>query len=112
MVRKLLDELQPSCKCKRDFCYVHNFTRQDHPRLITLHAGTGNQFRRQMLRVAEFMEEGLRKSLDSEPHVSNRQAIQEKLQEQIRETTGPLEKDIEANGWRWLAFKRDRLPRL
>lgn len=98
MVRMLLDELQPSCKCKRDFCYVHNFTRQDHPRLITLPAGSGVQFRRQMLRVAEFIEEGLTKSLDSEPHVSNRQAIQERLQQQIGETTGPLEKDIEANG--------------
>ncbi|MEL7497537.1 MAG: ATP-binding protein [Planctomycetota bacterium] len=98
MVRKLLDELQPRCECKRDFCYVHNFSRPDHPRLITLEAGQANSFRRQMNQVADFISEGLTKSLDSEPHISNRTAIQEKLQAQINAATKPLEKDIESNG--------------
>ena len=100
MVRTLLNDLQPRCETKRDFCYVHNFKRPDHPRLITLPAGTAGKFRRYMVRVAEFVQEGLTKSLESEPHVSNRQAIQEKLQDQIESVTQPLEKDIEANGLR------------
>jgi ATP-dependent Lon protease len=51
-----------------------------------------------MLLMAEFFEEGLSKSLESEPHLSKRQAIQERVQDQIRETTKPLEAEIEANG--------------
>lgn len=98
MVRKLLEDLRPSCDCKRDFCYVHHFARPDHPRLITLPCGEGPRFRRQMLDVAGFIQEGLPQSLDAEPHISSRQAIQDRLQAQIRQTTGPLEKEIEANG--------------
>ncbi len=48
--------------------------------------------------MAEFFEEGLSKSLESEPHLSKRHAIQERVQDQIRETTKPLEAEIEANG--------------
>lgn len=106
MVRTLLNELTPTCETKRDFCYVHNFTRPDHPRLITLPAGSAGKFRRQMLRVADFVQEGITKSLESEPHVSNRQAIQDKLQSQIEAVTQGLEKDIEANGMRLVSVQK------
>lgn len=98
MVRQMLKELDPQTDSKRDFCYVHNFKRPDHPRLITLPPGTAHDFRREMQLVAEFFEEGLTKSLDSEPHLSDRRAVQERIQEVIKQTTEPLEKEIEANG--------------
>ena len=98
MVRQLLKDLAPKCDSKRDFCYVHNFSRPDHPRLISLKPGQAHDFRREMLLLAEFFEEGLTKSLESEPHLSKRQAIQERVQDEIREATKPLEAEIEANG--------------
>ncbi|MDG1875291.1 MAG: ATP-binding protein [Mariniblastus sp.] len=98
MVRQILKELQPQSESKRDFCYVHNFSRADHPRLITLPSGTAHDFRRQMQLVAEYFEEGLTKSLESEPHHSQRQAIQERVQAKIKQSTEPLEQEIEANG--------------
>lgn len=98
MVRQMLKDLQPKCDSKRDFCYVHNFTRPDHPRLITLAPGAANGFRKEVLRLAEFFQEGITESLESEPHLSKRQAIQEQMQEQIREATKPLETEIAANG--------------
>ena len=100
MVRHLLEELAPECDTKRDYCYVHNFDRPDHPRLITLAAGTGNHFRRAMIDVAVYFEEGLAKSLESEPHLTSRKAIQDKLQEAVETTAGPLDKELEANGMR------------
>jgi len=80
MVRHMLNELAPECEAKHDYCYVHNFERPDHPRLITLPARTGHRFRRSMNDVAVFFETGLAKGLESEPHLSRRKAIQEKLQ--------------------------------
>ena len=98
MVRQMLAALKPESDSNRDFCYVHNFSRPDHPRLITLPPGTANEFRKEMQSVAEFFEEGLIKSLDGEPYRGERQAVQDRLQEEIKQTTEPLEKEIEANG--------------
>ena len=100
MVRHMLDELAPECETKRDYCYVHNFERPDHPRLITLPAGTGPRFRRSMNDVAIFFETGLAKALEAEPHLGNRKAIQEKLQAAVESTAGPLDKELEANAMR------------
>ena len=44
MIRHLLAELAPPSNAKRDFCYVHNFTRPEHPRLIELPPGDGPKF--------------------------------------------------------------------
>ncbi|MFT7632243.1 MAG: putative ATP-dependent protease [Mariniblastus sp.] len=98
MVRQLLNELNPQCGTKRDFCYVHNFSRPDHPSLITLPPGAAGSFRREMSRVVEFFEEGLTQALESEPHLSNRHAVQARVQEMIRRATEPLEKEIESSG--------------
>lgn len=98
MVRQILEELQPKCNSKRDYCYVHNFSRPDHPRLLILPPGEGHQFRREMQSVAEFFEEGIPKSLESDAHVARRQSVQERVQQQIKATTEPLEQEIEANG--------------
>ena len=98
MVRDLLKELAPTTSDKRDFCYVHNFQRPDHPRLITLPPGTGPKFRERVLRLAEFYQTGLSKALESEPLLSQRQAMQEALQSQIEQITEPLEADLKSNG--------------
>ncbi len=98
MVRHLLNELDPQCDEKRDYCYVHNFERPDHPSLITLPPGTACEFRRDMTGAAEFFEEGLMEALDSERHIAKRQAIQDRVQGEIQATTKPLEDELEANG--------------
>ena len=98
MVRQMLKDLQPETDSKRDFCYVHNFNRPDHPRLITLAPGTANEFRREMGRLADFFEEGLVKALESEPNLANRHAVQERAQEKIKQTTKPLEDELAADG--------------
>ena len=98
MVRQMLAALQPESDSNRDFCYVHNFSRPDHPRLVTLPPGTAHEFRKEMQSVAEFFEEGLIKALDEEPYRGERQAVQDRVQEEIKQTTDPLEKEIEANG--------------
>lgn len=106
MVRQILNELRPQCDSKRDFCYVHNFGRADHPRLIALAPGSAHSFRRSMVSVADFFEEGLTKSLHSEPHLSKRQAVQERVQDQIRKATQPLEDEIAANGMALVSVQR------
>lgn len=106
MVHQLLDELQPQTNEKRDFCYVHNFQRPDHPRLITLPPGSAPDFRHEVLQLIEFLEEGLGKAIESEPHLSRRQSVQEKVQAEIETITSPLEADLKASGMALVATQQ------
>lgn len=94
LVRTLLSDLQLKTEHKRDRCYVHNFKRPDRPRLITLEPGTAQDFRRRVLELAEFIGEGLIKSLESEPYASQRNAIKENYQQMAQSLSDPLEQDI------------------
>ena len=45
LVRRLLEELKPTCSVKTDRCYVQNFAQPDRPRLISVEAGKARAFR-------------------------------------------------------------------
>ncbi|WP_168211067.1 Lon protease family protein [Mariniblastus fucicola] len=98
MVRHLLSELAPTSESKRDFCYVHNFSRPEHPRLIELPPGDGPKFRKQMIELAEFAESDLVKSLEGEPWSSQRHEIQESVQQEIKAKMKPLEDALQGDG--------------
>ncbi len=95
MVRHLIHTLAPKTDGLTDCCYVFNFDRHDRPRLIRLAAGTAPKFRQQMLELGEYVNEGLGKALDAEPWLSQRQAIQQRVQEAIRALTRPLEDKLQ-----------------
>ena len=98
MVRHLLREFAPPSNTKRDFCYVHNFSRPDHPRLIELPPGDGPEFRKSMNELAEFAESELVKALEGEPFASQRQEIQDSVNQEIKEKMKPLEDALEKDG--------------
>jgi ATP-dependent Lon protease len=91
MVRQLLRQLQMKTKKKRDRCFVNNFLKPDRPRLITLPPGTANEFRKAMSEFAEFVRKELRKLLDSEPLLSQREAAKERIHNLARHRSDPLE---------------------
>ena len=74
MVRQLIKKLAPPTEGLTDYCYVFNFDRHDRPRLIRLAAGMAPKFRDQMLELGEYVNDGLGKTLDAEPWLSQRQA--------------------------------------
>jgi len=98
MVRRLLKQVAPVTEEKKDRCYVHNFERPDRPRLIELPAGQARDFKSRIKDVAEFVRDDLDKALGSEPYLSERSALQERIQQQIKTVTEPLEEDLKENG--------------
>jgi ATP-dependent Lon protease len=98
MVRHLLETLKPQTDKLKDRCYVHNFDRPDRPRLITLKAGQAPKFRAAMQALGEYVNEGLSEALDGEPYLSQRQSIQERVQNEMRALSKPLEKDLAEAG--------------
>ena len=110
MVRELLQRLQPRCEGKQDRCYVHNFPKPDRPRLISLPAGKAGSFRRMVRDLTSFISEGLPKALDADPLVSERNAIQDRMQEDIREITEPLDKEFRAAGMALVSMQQGPVP--
>jgi len=98
MVRQLIRSLKPATDKKKDRCYVHNFSRPDRPRLLELPPGAAPGFRDRMEEMAEFISDGLRKALDSEPWLSEREKVREQTQTTARAITEPLEKSLVENG--------------
>ncbi|ETW98754.1 MAG: hypothetical protein ETSY2_42280, partial [Candidatus Entotheonella gemina] len=88
----------PEALGKQDRCYVHHFSRPDRPRLITLPAGEARSFRRHMAELAEYIRDDLIKALEAEPYDSERQALQERVQQTVQDITAPLEQDLQQAG--------------
>lgn len=98
LVRQLIRELAPQTDLKRDRCYVHNFLHPDRPRLLVLAPGTANAFQDRVEEMVDFISDGLRKALDSEPWLSERERVRDQMQATARSITDPLEKNLAANG--------------
>jgi len=111
LVRSLLAELDPQARRRLDRCYVHNFLQPDQPRLITLPAGQGPLLRRRVKELADFIENHLLESLDSDPLKASRDAIAKSTQDAIESVTKPLEKELKTNGLALVRLQTGQLTR-
>lgn len=100
--RRLLDSmfasLRPRARQNRDFCFVHNFSNPDRPRLIILPRGEGRPFQKQMHRIALFVRERLPDILANDPIRGRREARREAAERDVRLLLRPLEKKLESDG--------------
>ncbi len=91
LVSQLMEEMRAVCGVPPDRCYVHDFSRPDRPRLITLPAGQGHAFRRRMDRLADFIRDDLRQALNAEMLRASRKAIEQRTEQRIEQITKPFE---------------------
>jgi len=94
LVRRMLEEMQPTCEKKQDRCYVHNFSEPDRPRLISLPAGRARAFRRRVQDFAEFLRDGLPEALNADSIKARRESIERHGNERIEKVTEPFEKAL------------------
>ena len=113
MVRRLLrslrrdngDEREILEHC-RDHCYVHNFSRTDRPRLITLPAGSAQRFKRSMRDFVTYLEDDFSKLLESEGVVAEKRGVEERLQKRLAELQEPLEKELDQAGFKLVTLQQ------
>ena len=98
LLKKLVEDLQPTCRLKQDRCFVHNFSDRRRPRLITLAAGSGHVFRRRVRRFVEFTREGLSETLNVEGVKARREAIETRGREESETLTAPFKSSLQEAG--------------
>ncbi len=98
LLRRVLEELGPTCPDARDRCYVHNFAQPDRPRLISLPRDTARRFRRLLDELADFIRDDLAQALGAERISARKSEIDEAAKEQVRAVAEPFEKALEQAG--------------
>ncbi len=82
-----------------DWVYVHDFQDMDRPRAISLPAGRGRLFRREMEALVRTLQKALQKSFQAEAYQVRRQALQDRLQKERGAMLRELERRVEAQGF-------------
>ncbi|QOC21728.1 AAA family ATPase [Wenzhouxiangella sp. AB-CW3] len=98
MIDSVVRELKPEPRQSRDFCYVHNFSNPDRPRLIRLKSGQGRAFQQQMMRIGLFVRERLPEILGNDPIRSRCESRLSAAERDVRELLRPVEKQLKADG--------------
>ncbi len=98
LIRAVIEEFRPAADRLNDFCYVHNFTNPDRPRLIVLPGGQGRHFQGAMSKISLFVRDRLPEILENDPIRSRREARKEAAEREIRIKVMPMEKRLKADG--------------
>ncbi|MEN1728378.1 MAG: AAA family ATPase [Pseudomonadota bacterium] len=98
LIHSLFDELKPKPRRSLDFCYVHNFSNPDRPRLIVLPGGQGRPFQHAMTRISLFVRDRLPAILKNDPIRSRREARKEAAEREIRHKVKPMEARLAEDG--------------
>jgi len=99
LVQRVLEGMTLECPRTKDRCYVHNFSQPERPRLITLPPKRGQEFRRRVDRLIDFIRNDLPTALSSEGINTRRHNIEQTAQENLRELISPLETQLQEAGF-------------
>ncbi|TET32898.1 MAG: ATP-binding protein [Planctomycetota bacterium] len=98
-VRLVLESLMPEKPDLRDRLYVFNFNEPDLPRLITLSAGKGAQFKTDIDELVAYMKQNVQRLFEEEAFRRQRDVIVQKYSQMEKELVGEFDKKISERGF-------------
>ena len=98
-IRQMLKKWVKDTPPPSDWCYVHNFNAPDAPLALSLPAGMGHEFARDMRELLEYMRANMPNALESKEYETNRVALIERFQEKNGEIFSDLEKEAGEKGF-------------
>ncbi|MGH2375229.1 MAG: AAA family ATPase, partial [bacterium] len=82
-----------------DWIYVHNFSQPDQPIAISLSAGEGARFRREVERLVDDLKDAIRKLLASETFETRRSGVVQQFEQQANAIWRDLEQEARRQGF-------------
>ena len=98
-VKRILEELSPRCAVPRDRCYVHNFEDPQSPRLVSLSAGKGAVFAREMDRLVRLLQARVPALVEGEDFEGKRREVTAEFEKKEKELVQGFQEKVERDGF-------------
>ena len=104
-VKHLLERLDVKRQTPRDWCYVNNFKNPDMPRSISLPAGQGYRFQKDMEELIASLRRDIPAVFESESYQERKKRIIERHQKKQRAALETFEKKVAAENFKLVQVK-------
>jgi ATP-dependent Lon protease len=98
-IKRLLTEFKASASHLKDRCYVHNFSNNDQPILLTLPAGKGSEFRDDMDQLVQDLVKNVPAAFDRKRFKEERKRMMEHFQERQQSVLKDFEHRVKERGF-------------
>jgi ATP-dependent Lon protease len=94
-----MDEMDIKGKIPNDLCYVNNFKNPDMPHMISLPAGQGNAFKKEMENLIETLKKKIPLIFENETYLNKKKEVVEKFRNRQAEMFREFEKKVNKEGF-------------
>lgn len=98
-IRCVLEELDVKGKIPNDICYVNNFKNPDMPHMLSLPAGQGNAFKKEMETLIETLKKKIPLIFENENYLNKKKELVEKYRNKQAEIFREFEKKVNKEGF-------------
>ncbi len=101
-IKCLLEEMEgmnKKGKIPNDLCYVNNFKNNDMPHMISLPAGQGNAFKKEMENLIETLKKKIPLMFENETYLNKKKEVVEKFRNKQAEMFREFEKKVTKEGF-------------
>jgi ATP-dependent Lon protease len=98
-IKCLLEEMDVKGKIPNDLCYVNNFKNPDMPHMLSLPAGQGIAFKKEMETLIETLKKKIPLSFENETYLNKKKEVVEKYRNKQAEVFREFEKKVNKEGF-------------
>jgi lon-related putative ATP-dependent protease len=98
-IKCVLEEMNITGKIPNDLCYVNNFKNPDMPHMLSLPAGQGNAFRKEMETLIETLKKKIPLIFENETYLNKKKEVVEKYRNKQAEMFREFEKRVNKEGF-------------
>jgi len=98
-IKCVLEEMNAKGKIPNDLCYVNNFKNPDMPHMLSLAAGQGNAFRKEMETLLETLKKKIPLIFENETYLNKKKEVVEKYRNKQAEMFREFEKRVNKEGF-------------
>ena len=93
-IKSTLEKIKPRSAKLKDFAYVNNFDDPDQPIVLEFKAGVAKKFKKDIHKTLNYLKKTIPKALESEPFVSKKKQLVDKLNADQFKITESFEKRL------------------
>jgi predicted ATP-dependent protease len=98
-IKCVLEEIDVKGKFPNDLCYVNNFKNPDMPHMLSLPAGQGNAFKKEMETLIETLKKKIPLIFENETYLNKKKEVVEKFRSRQAEMFREFEKKVNKEGF-------------